>query len=92
MDLIAALFAVAAAALAYSNLFIVKRLRTGTVTAVSRHTLVKSLVASIAYIVATCLFALSAIESSTTFLIRGTLAVAIAGVASLVFSALRPRR
>lgn len=92
MVLIAALFAVGTAYLAYFNFIIVRRVHAGEVTAVSRHLLVKSVIALCAYSAATCLFAISAAVSSMAVLTDGVLVALVAGVTSLVFSVIRPRR
>jgi len=91
VDLIAALVAVASAYLAYFNYIIARRARAAETTEVMRRVFMKSTIAMVAYCVATCSFAISAIASSTAWLFYGLSAVAVAGLFSLIFTFVRLR-
>jgi hypothetical protein len=91
VDLIAALFAVASAYLAYFNYIIARRARAAATNEVMRRLVMKATIAMAAYCVATCSFVISAIASSDALLFYGIAAVAVAGVFTLVFTFVRLR-
>ena len=91
MDLLAALFAVGTVYMAYFEFIILKRLRSNSEGELASHMRVRYVIQMSAHILATALFALSAIVSTTSLFIYGIYAMVLAGVTSLVFKAVRPR-
>ena len=92
MDLLASLFAIGTVYFAYFEYSIVKRLRTNSEGNLTFHMRVKYTIQFLAHIVAAVLFALSAVLSETSLFIGGIYAMLLAGVTSLVFQTVRPRR
>jgi hypothetical protein len=92
VDLIAALFAIATAYLAYTNYVIIKRARARATSPLIRHLVLKGSVALAAYSLATILFVISATASWRGGLFLGIFATAVSGVSSSLFLLVRPRQ
>ena len=91
MDLIAALCAIATAYMTYFSFVLIKRLGTKPKNKLLGYLLVRWYIAMTCYAVATLLLLISAIVSSTAFLVGGVLVLAISGVSSIIFTVIRPR-
>jgi hypothetical protein len=91
VDLIAALFAVATAYMAYFSVVIIKRAHLNTDSPRLRHALIRWRIAMVCYGAATLLFIISAIFSSTALLVDGVLVLVVSAISSIIFTVVRPR-